>query len=81
MWIPAPHAIEGHAPGIPIAGPLSGVNQYGGYSTPIDAVFGCGHAADADAASTATTAASKSETSQAGQENDRGVRNHKPTIK
>jgi len=47
MWIPAPHAIEGYAPGISNAGPLSGVNQYGGYSTAIEAVFGCGYAADA----------------------------------
>jgi len=58
MWIPAPHAIEGYAPGISNAGPLSGVNQYGGYSTAIEAVFGCGYAAAA--ASTATTACSKS---------------------
>ena len=34
MRIPAPHAIEGHAPGIPTAGPSSGFNQYGWYSTP-----------------------------------------------
>jgi len=60
MWILAQHAIEGYAPGIPITGPLSWVNQHGGYPPPIDAVFGCGHAADADAASTATTACSKS---------------------
>jgi len=32
MQIPAPHAIEGYAPGIPTAGPSSG-DQYGGYST------------------------------------------------
>jgi hypothetical protein len=34
MRIPAPHAIEGYAPGIPTAGPSSGFNQYGWYSTP-----------------------------------------------
>ena len=34
MWIPAPHTIEGYAPGIRTAGPSSGVNQYGRYSTP-----------------------------------------------
>jgi hypothetical protein len=35
MRIPAPHAIEGYAPGIPTAGPSSGVNHFGGgYSTP-----------------------------------------------
>ena len=35
MRIPAPHAIEGYAPGIPTAGPSTGgFDQYGGYSTP-----------------------------------------------
>jgi hypothetical protein len=35
MRIPAPHAIEGYAPGIPTAGPSSGINHFGGgYSTP-----------------------------------------------
>jgi len=34
MQIPTPHAVEGFAPGIPTAGLSSGVNQYGGYSTP-----------------------------------------------
>jgi hypothetical protein len=34
MRIPAPHEIEGYAPGIPAAGPSSGVNQSGEYSTP-----------------------------------------------
>lgn len=38
---PMPHAIEGYAPGIPTVGPLSGFDQYGGYSTPVKAVFGC----------------------------------------
>ena len=28
MWIPALHVIEGYAPGIPTAGPLSRLNQY-----------------------------------------------------
>jgi len=32
--IRAPHSIEAYAPGIPTAGPSSGVNQYGGYLTP-----------------------------------------------
>jgi len=34
MRIPAPHAIEGYAPGIPTAGPSSGDNHFGGCSTP-----------------------------------------------
>jgi len=52
MWIPALHVIEGYAPGIPTAGPSSRLNQYCGYSTLVEAVFGCGYAAAA--ASTAT---------------------------
>ena len=55
MWIPAPHAIEGYAPGIPTAGALSGFNQYSEYSTLVEAVSGCGYAAAAP--STVTTAA------------------------
>ena len=50
MWIPVPHAIEGYAPGISNAGPLSEVNQYSGYLTAIEAIFGCGYAADTAAA-------------------------------
>jgi methyl coenzyme M reductase alpha subunit len=78
MWIPVPHAIESYAPGISTAGPLSGFNQYDEYWTLVEAVFGCGHAADADAdaASTVTTACSKSrrwEMTQARQENNRGI--------
>jgi len=38
---PAPHGIESYAPGIPTAGPSSGFNQYGGYSMPVEATFGC----------------------------------------
>jgi len=35
MQIPAPHAIEGYAPEIPIAGPSTGrFSQYSGYPTP-----------------------------------------------
>ena len=48
------HAIEGYAPGIPTAGLLSGFNQYGEYSTLVEAAFGCGYAAAAP--STPTTA-------------------------
>jgi len=61
MWIPAPHAIEGYASGIPIAGPLLGGQSvrrvFDAQSTPSS-----GHATDADAAAalTATTACSKS---------------------
>jgi hypothetical protein len=63
--------------GYRLQGPSSGFNQYGGYSTPVEAVFGCGYAAAADAAPTATTACNKSrrwEMTQARQENHtRGI--------
>jgi hypothetical protein len=56
MQIPAPHTIEGYAPGISTAGPSSGVNQYGGIRAAAEAVFVGGYAFTAASTTTATTA-------------------------